>query len=64
MSSSSPSFAQQDEVLRDITEAVRRVNEAVRQAVEAGVSVELMRASRCHDGCGNWGDQMVTRIQD
>lgn len=47
-----------------IAEASHRLNEAVRRALEAGYSVELVRASRCHDGNGNWGDQIVPTVRE
>lgn len=46
-----------------VAEAVHRLNEAVQRAVAAGVSVELVRVSRHHDGSGNWGDQVVPMIR-
>jgi hypothetical protein len=46
-----------------VAEAVHRLNEAVQRAVAAGVSVELVRVSRYHDGSGNWGDQVVPMIR-
>jgi hypothetical protein len=47
-----------------VAEASHRLNEAVRRAIEAGYSVELVRASRHHDGSGNWGDQIVPTVRD
>jgi hypothetical protein len=60
----SPSSAEteQEIALRSVAEAVDRVNEAILYAVDAGVSVELVRSSRCHDGRRNWGDQMTLNI--
>lgn len=52
-----------DDALRHISEAVSRVNEAVLRAVHTGVSVELVRTSRCHDERGNWGDQVTPAIR-
>ena len=46
-----------------VAEASHRLNEAVRRAIEAGYSVELVRASRHHDGTGNWGDQIVPSVR-
>ena len=34
-----------------------------RQMVKAGVSVELVRVSRFHDGSGTWGDQMIPLVR-
>ncbi|GHC55464.1 hypothetical protein [Neogemmobacter tilapiae] len=43
------------------------LNTAIREAVEAGVSVQLERASRYHCGKGGWGDVMapvVVKVRD
>jgi hypothetical protein len=53
-----------DKAIRRVADAVHRVNEAIIRAVEAGVSVELVRTSRYHDGRGNWGDQMIPTIRE
>lgn len=53
-----------ERAVRRVAEAVHRMNEAVLRAVEAGVSVELVRVSRHHDGSGNWGDQMIPMIRE
>jgi hypothetical protein len=55
---------EQDKAIRRIADAVHRTNEAIRQAVESGMSVELVRVSRYHQGPGNWGDQMIPVIRD
>ena len=55
---------EQDKAVRRIADAVHRTNEAIRQAVEGGISVELVRVSRYHEGHGNWGDQMIPVIRD
>lgn len=50
----------------EVREQLSRLNAAVRDAVQAGLSVEIQRASRHHSGCGCWGDQMapvLTRCQ-
>lgn len=44
--------------IRRLADQMHRLNHAIVQAVEAGVSVELMRCSRYHSGKGLWGDQM------
>jgi hypothetical protein len=49
-------------VIRAIADAVHRANEAVRRGVDAGLSVELVRASRYHDRRGSWGDQLIPVI--
>jgi len=53
-----------DKAIRRVADAVHRMNEAVIRAVDAGVSVELVRVSRYHDGHGNWGDQAVPTIRE
>lgn len=52
-----------DRAIHRVAEATHRLNEAVQRAVAAGVSVELVRVSRHHDGSGNWGDQIVPMIR-
>ena len=52
-----------DKAIRHVMDAIQRVNEAILCAVDAGISVELVRDSRYHDGCGNWGDQMAPDIR-
>ena len=49
-------------VVENLTNDLHRLNQTVRQAVEAGVSVELVRSARHHGGSGNWGDLMVPVI--
>lgn len=49
----------EDQNFHQITEAIQRINEAIMQAVDQGVCIELVRASRYHDGCRNWGDQIT-----
>jgi len=38
---------------------LHRLNQAVMNAVETGVSVELVRSARHHGGNGNWGDLLI-----
>jgi hypothetical protein len=38
------------------------LNAQICQAVEAGLSVELVRSRRHHGGAGNWGDIMKTLV--
>lgn len=47
-----------------VADAVHRLNEAVQRAVNEGVSVELVRVSRLHNGEGAWGDQIVPTVRD
>jgi hypothetical protein len=53
-----------EKAVRRVADAVHRVNEAIIRAVDAGISVELVRTSRFHDGTGNWGDQMIPMIRE
>ncbi len=49
----------QQAVIRMLANELHRLNQAVMNAVEAGVSVELVRSSRHHGGDGNWGDLLI-----
>lgn len=51
-----------DSAIRMLANDLHRLNQSVVRAVEAGVSVELIRSSRHHNGAGNWGDLMVPVI--
>lgn len=57
---------EQESAIRILANSVHRLNEAVVRAVDAGVSVELIRTARYHNAAGNWGDQMtpVIRLKD
>jgi hypothetical protein len=44
--------------IRRVADQMHRLNHAIVQAVEAGVTIELLRCSRFHSGGGAWGDQM------
>ncbi len=48
--------------IRTLANELHRLNHAVMEAVEAGVSVEFLRASRHHGGDGTFGDLMIPRI--
>ena len=55
----------QEKAIRRLADEIHRLNHVVIKAVEAGVSVELIRSSRHHaqtDGKGAWGDLMVPVI--
>ncbi len=52
----------QESVIRQLANDLHRLNHAVMKAVDAGVSVELVRSARHHGGEGNWGDLMVPVI--
>ncbi len=50
---------EQQTAIRILANDLHRLNQAVMTAVEAGVSVELVRSSRHHSGTGSWGDLLV-----
>lgn len=52
----------QEMAIRQVANALHRLNDAVISAVSKGVTVELMRASRYHDEEGAWGDMLVPII--
>jgi hypothetical protein len=51
-----------DEAVRKLNEAASIMNAAISEAVNAGVSVQLVRTCRHHDGQGHWGDQVAPSI--
>lgn len=53
----------QDSAIRMLANNLHRLNEAVVKVVEAGLTVEFIRASRYHDASGNWGDQLTPVIK-
>lgn len=48
--------------IRMLANDLHRLNQSVIRAVDAGVSVELIRSSRHHNGNGQWGDLLVPVI--
>ncbi|MBI1621093.1 SMc00767 family acetate metabolism repressor [Aquamicrobium zhengzhouense] len=52
----------QQATIRMLANDLHRLNQSVMRAVEAGVSVELVRSARHHGGDGNWGDLMIPVI--
>jgi len=52
----------QQAAIRMLANDLHRLNQAVMKAVEAGVSVELVRSARHHGGGGNWGDLLIPVI--
>jgi hypothetical protein len=52
----------QQAMIRVLANDLHRLNQSVMKAVEAGVSVELVRSARHHGGAGNWGDLLVPVI--
>ena len=49
----------QQAVIRKVAKDQHPLNQSVMKAVEAGVSVELVRSARHHGGDGNWGDLLI-----
>ncbi len=54
--------ADQQAVIRMVANDLHRLNQSVMKAVEAGVSVELIRSARHHCGDGNFGDLLTPVI--
>lgn len=52
----------QESAIRRVANDLHRLNEAIQKAVEAGVTVELLRASRYHGENGAYGDQTIPVI--
>ena len=52
----------QQAAIRMVANDLHRLNQSVMKAVEAGVSVELVRSARHHGGDGNWGDLLIPVI--
>ena len=59
---SSAMSADQQAAIRILANELHRLNQTVMNAVEAGVSVELVRSARHHGGNGNWGDLLIPVI--
>lgn len=53
---------EQQAVARMVANDLHRLNQSVMKAVEAGISVELVRSARHHCGNGNWGDLLIPVI--
>ena len=53
---------EQQAAIRVLANDLHRLNHAVMKAVDAGVSVELIRSARHHGGDGNWGDLLTPVI--
>lgn len=49
----------QQTAIRTLANDLHRLNHSVMKAVDAGVSVELVRSARHHGGAGNWGDLLI-----
>ena len=52
----------QQAMIRMVANDLHRLNQSVMKAVEAGVSVELVRSSLYLGGEGNWGDLLIPVI--
>ncbi|AJY47120.1 hypothetical protein [Martelella endophytica] len=52
----------QQAAIRMIANDLHRLNQSVMRAVDAGISVELIRSARHHGGSNNWGDLLVPVI--
>ena len=52
----------QQAMIRMVANDLHRLNQAVMKAVDAGVSIELVRSARHHGGEGNWGDLLIPVI--
>jgi len=55
----SENIDQADQAIRMLANNLHRLNQSVIHAVDMGVTVELIRSSRHHDGDGNWGDLLI-----
>lgn len=55
---SSAMTADQQAAIRMVANDLHRLNHSVMKAVDAGVSVELIRSARHHNE-GNWGDLLI-----
>lgn len=51
----------QQAAIRMVANDLHRLNQSVMKAVDAGVSVELVRSARHHNE-GNWGDLLIPVI--
>ncbi|MGN6537151.1 SMc00767 family acetate metabolism repressor [Ollibium composti] len=56
---SSAMNSDQQAAIRMLANDLHRLNQSVMKAVDAGVSVELVRSARHHGGDGNWGDLLI-----
>lgn len=59
---SSAMSVEQQSAIRMLANDLHRLNQSVMKAVDAGVSVELVRSARHHGGKGNWGDLLIPVI--
>ena len=52
----------QRSMLQTLAADIEKLNSSMRDAVDAGLSIELERASRHHHSAGYWGDIVAPRI--
>ncbi len=60
---SGPGTADTEMLIRKVADTLHRLNLQINNAVAAGVTVELIRGSRVHNGRGQWGDQMIPVVK-
>lgn len=58
-----PKRSDTETLIRKVADTLHRLNQQITSAVDAGVTIELMRASRFHNGRGQWGDQMIPIVK-
>lgn len=58
-----PKQTDTDIMIRKVAETLHRLNQQITTAVNAGLTVEVMRGSRFHNERGQWGDQMIPIIK-
>lgn len=58
-----PKQVESDAMIRKVAETLHRLNQQIASAVNAGVTIEMMRGSRFHNGRGQWGDQMIPVVK-
>jgi hypothetical protein len=49
--------------LQQVLDSIQKTNDSIRTAIESGISIELVRTSRLHNGQGSWGDQIAPAIR-
>ena len=54
--------SEQQAAIRMVANDLHRLNQSVMRAVDAGVSVEIIRSARHHGGTKSWGDLLVPII--
>lgn len=54
--------APQNSLLQALASDLQRLNQTIAEAVDEGMTIELVRRSRHHTMSGSWGDQMMPVI--